>query len=93
MTSQELKALESCPLDLSVPLRALWTLAHGDWDRAHELVQELTSPEAAWVHAHLHRVEGDQGNAAWWYARARRPVAQGELEEEWHALVGELLGS
>lgn len=93
MTSHELKALETCPAGLSGPLRALWRLARGDWDEAHELVQDDASAEAAWVHAHLHRAEGDDGNAAYWYARARRPVFRAALDEEWHAMVGELLGS
>lgn len=93
MTSHDLKALSTCPAELSVPLRALWTLARGDWDEAHRLVQDETGSEAAWVHAHLHRVEGDDGNAAYWYSRARRPVSNSALEEEWHAMVGALLGS
>ena len=93
MTSAELKALPTCPADLSAPLRALWTLARGDWDEAHRIVQDLSGPEPAWVHAHLHRVEGDDGNAAYWYSQARRPVCKAPLEEEWHAMVGELLCS
>lgn len=93
MTSTELKALPACPPHLSAPLRALWTLARGDWDEAHRLVQDESTPEAAWVHAHLHRVEGDDGNAAYWYSRARQPVSQASLDEEWHAMVGALLSS
>jgi hypothetical protein len=66
----------------SVELQALAALASGDWDGAHRLVQDEASPEAAWVHAHLHRVEGDLSNAGYWYRRAGRPEATGGLEEE-----------
>jgi hypothetical protein len=54
----------------------------GDWDRAHRIVQEINTPEAAWIHAYLHRVEGDLGNAAYWYRRAGRPECRASLEEE-----------
>ena len=66
----------------SQALSALRKLAAGDWDGAHALLQDDSSPEAAWVHAHLHRVEGDLSNAAYWYRRAGRPVATGALDEE-----------
>lgn len=69
---------------------ALDRLAKGDWNGAHEAVQDDTSPEAAWVHAHLHRVEGDLGNAAYWYRRAGKPVATGNLDEERRALESAL---
>jgi hypothetical protein len=57
--------------------QALALLSSGDWNAAHELVQDDPSPEAAWMHAHLHRVEGDLANAGYWYRRADRPVAIG----------------
>ena len=63
-------------------LKALGLAASGDWDGAHRLVQDDPSPEAAWVHAHLHRVEGDLSNAGYWYRRAGKPVATGSLGEE-----------
>ncbi len=62
--------------------QALRLLAAGDWDGAHALVQDDPSPEAAWIHAHLHRVEGDLANARYWYSRAGRPEATGTVEEE-----------
>jgi hypothetical protein len=65
---------------------ALSRLAAGDWDGAHVLVQDDPSADAAWVHAHLHRVEGDLSNAGYWYRRAGRPVATGSLEEERRAI-------
>jgi hypothetical protein len=69
------------------PLKALGLAAAGDWDSAHTLVQDESSKEAAWVHAHLHRVEGDLDNAGYWYRRAGKPVAPSPLPEEWRAIV------
>lgn len=81
------------PADASAPVAALWHLARGDWSRAHGLAQDDDSVEAAWVHAHLHRVEGDLGNAGYWYRRAGRPVARGPLDEEWAAIAASLLSA
>ena len=61
---------------------ALALLAAGDWDGAHRAVQDDPSADAAWIHAHLHRVEGDLANARYWYARAGKPEATGPLEDE-----------
>ena len=79
------------PRELAAPLAALWWAKKGDWDKAHRLVMDDASPEAAWVHAYLHRVEGDIGNAHYWYRRARRPAADGELDAECDAIVAALL--
>jgi hypothetical protein len=79
------------PADLSPPLAALWWAAKGDWDRAHGVVQDDAGRDAAWVHAYLHRVEGDLDNAGYWYRRARREMASGPLAEEWDAIVAVLL--
>ena len=67
-------------------LRALQFAASGNWDGAHQIVQDDPSAEAAWVHAHLHRVEGDLSNAGYWYRRAGKPVATGDLAEERRAI-------
>jgi len=75
------------------PLKALGLLAAGDWDGAHRIVQDDPSAEAAWVHAHLHRVEGDLGNAGYWYRRAGQPVASGDLAAERLAIEKALGGS
>ena len=72
-------------------LAALWWTAKGGWDQAHKLVQDDPTAEAAWVHAYLHRVEGDLGNAGYWYRRAGKPVATGSLEAEWEEIVQALL--
>jgi len=82
---------ETPPAGLTVPAEALWWAAKGDWDRAHQLVQDDGSHEAAWVHAYLHRVEGDRANAGYWYRRAGRADAKGPLEAEWAEIAAALL--
>ncbi|HVZ55899.1 MAG TPA: hypothetical protein VG870_04510 [Chitinophagaceae bacterium] len=72
-------------------LQALWQERAGHWDRAHELVQDLDSPEAAWVHAYLHRREGDDWNADYWYRRAGRRRPALSLDQEWEQIVSFLL--
>jgi hypothetical protein len=77
---------------LSPALQALWWDAKGDWSRAHALAQEdAEDAEAALVHAYLHRREGDEGNAAYWYRRARREPAKGPFKAEWRRIAEELL--
>jgi len=78
---------------LSPPLAALWWAAKGEWERAHTIVMNDESAEAAWVHAYLHRVEGDLPNAGYWYRAAGRPVERGPLETEWSTIVAALLGA
>jgi hypothetical protein len=81
------------PAEASLALQALWHDARGDWARAHECAQEDHSRDGSWVHAYLHRKEGDAGNAGYWYARAGRKMPADEitLEEEWAAVARELL--
>ena len=79
--------------ELDPPLAALWWAAKGNWDQAHKIVQDEDGADAAWVHAYLHRVEGDLGNASYWYRQARRPAATDSLESEWQRIVAALLGS
>ena len=75
------------PPGLPPALAALWWAAKGDWDKAHALVMNDGSPDAAWVHAHLHRVEGDLDNARYWYAQAGRVMGPSTLEVEWQDIV------
>ena len=75
------------PRELSPPLTALWHDARGEWDAAHQVAQELDDGTGAWIHAYLHRKEGDLGNAAYWYRRAGRPVASDSLDAEWDRLA------
>lgn len=84
-------ATEQPPSSLGMPLVALWYEAKGDWPRAHQALQDDGSVAAAWVHAYLHRVEGDPGNAAYWYRRAGKPVPQQSLADEWTAIAQQLL--
>ncbi|MGH8630110.1 MAG: hypothetical protein ACREU7_04990 [Burkholderiales bacterium] len=79
------------PEGLRSTLRALWLDARGSWDKAHEVVQDEGGAEAAWVHAYLHRKEGDLDNAGYWYRRARRTMPTGALEDEWRAIVATFL--
>jgi hypothetical protein len=79
------------PRDLGPALEALWHEARGDWDAAHALAQDAAGAAGAWVHAYLHRKEGDASNAAYWYARAGRPVARGAFETEWASIAEALL--
>ena len=79
------------PPALSLPLRALWLDAHGDWDGAHEAAQADEGGDGDWVHAYLHRKEGDAGNAAYWYRRAGKTVCRRSLDEEWEAIAKTLL--
>ena len=79
------------PPDLAPLLRALWHDARGDWERAHSITQDIDDDSASWVHAYLHRKEGDPGNAAYWYRRARKPVATDPLDDEWSRIVSALL--
>jgi hypothetical protein len=79
-------------LGSSLALQALWWDAKGDWDRAHECAQGDESAEAAWVHAYLHRKEGDAGNAAYWYRRAGQASAPDGFGAEWERIAAALLG-
>jgi hypothetical protein len=93
MTLAEFKASLSgeAPPALAPPLLGLWYDARGDWDKAHQTVQNDDSPESAWVHAYLHRKEGDLSNAHYWYRRAGKPPYNGSLESEWEQIAAALL--
>jgi hypothetical protein len=80
------------PPEMSPLLQALWYDHRGDWEKAHQIAQALAGPDAAHVHAYLHRKERDFGNAGYWYRRAGRAPAEGPLVDEWKDLVGLLLG-
>ena len=79
------------PPGLAPALAALWRDARGDWDGAHNLAQADEGGDGAWVHAYLHRKEGDAGNAAYWYRRAGKPVARTTLAQEWDEIAKALL--
>ena len=79
------------PSGFAKPLEALWRAARNEWDDAHALAQAAQGPDAAWVHAHLHRIEGDLANAAGWYRRAGKPVCDAPLDREWEEIARALL--
>ena len=79
------------PRSWSGAFRALWWDARGDWEAAHEIAQELPTSWGSWMHAYLHRKEGDPWNAAYWYRRAGVRERRDSLEEEFDALLGALL--
>lgn len=72
-------------------LQALWLAEKGEWEQAHDRCQQGDSAEGAWVHANLHREEGDLANARYWYARAGKPECEDGIREERHDLIAELL--
>lgn len=84
-------SVDSPPREESPLLAALWWDAKGNWAKAHEIAQEIESPDAAWVHAYLHRKEGDQRNAGYWYSRAGRPFSRAALDAEWQEIAKALL--
>jgi hypothetical protein len=84
-------AAPSPPPEISVALQALWFDGKGDWDKAHELAQADEGGAGDWVHAYLHRKEGDAFNAGYWYRRAGKPMAKGPLAEEWGEIAATLL--
>ncbi len=87
---ETLSALQP-PANISDYLKALWYEAHGDWDNAHKLIQDLPDKNASWIHAYLHRKEGDLFNAGYWYNKAGRSAPASSLESEWEQIVTELL--
>jgi hypothetical protein len=94
MTLTEFRAtlgVATPPPGLVPALTALWLDGRGEWDRAHRVAQDVDSPDGAWVHAYLHRKEGDPGNADYWYRRAGRPTFDGTLDEEWALIAASLL--
>ena len=79
------------PADLAPALAALWWAGKDEWDKAHAIVMDETDKDCAWVHAYLHRVEGDLGNAGYWYRQAGKPAATGALHSEWTEIARDLL--
>jgi hypothetical protein len=80
------------PPDGGEILMALWYDARGEWQKAHEIVQDLETREAAWIHAYLHRKEGDLSNAQYWYHRAGQSLPQGSFEQEWEMIARRFTG-
>jgi hypothetical protein len=82
------------PEGLGPELKAMWFAKKGKWEAAHEIAQEIKTEAGSWIHAHLHVIEGDLWNAAYWYGKAGRAESSPErLAEEWEEIVLELLGA
>jgi hypothetical protein len=79
------------PSGLSAALTALWWAGNDSWDKAHDVVMNDEGTDCAWVHAYLHRVEGDRDNARYWYRQARREPATGDVAAEWASIAAALL--
>jgi hypothetical protein len=77
--------------ELSMYLQSLWYDAKGDWNKAHTIIQDIEDKNASWIHAYLHRKEGDIGNADYWYSRAGRKRPDISLKEEWEDIVKTLI--
>lgn len=92
MSFEEFSNSVEPPQGIGRALLALWHDARGDWETAHAMAQEADGGDGAWVHAYLHRKEGDDSNALYWYSRAGRPEASGDLRAEWEAITRDLLG-
>jgi hypothetical protein len=94
MTFAEFKQSQSQtrpPAGLSAALSALWWAGKDDWDKAHKIVMDEGGKDCAWVHAYLHRVEGDLENALYWYRQAGKPATSGALQAEWAMMASDLL--
>ena len=81
------------PDDIPLLLQALLLDAAGDWDSAHRIAQNELTREGSWIHAYLHRKEGDLPNASYWYSNAGRIMPRTDLNEEWENIARELLGN
>ena len=90
---EESRATGIIPGELNPWLRALWYDAQGDWDAAHEQIQHLPDTNASWIHAYLHRKEGDIFNADYWYRRANRKRPAQSLQEEWETILNALISN
>jgi len=92
LTQFEATLAESAPPRALAPaLAALWYAANGNWERAHDASQERDDADGAWVHAYLHRLEGDEDNARYWYGRAGRPPSTAASVKEWEEIAKALL--
>ena len=79
------------PAGLSTHLQSLWWAKKGNWEKAHDLIQDGTDGGSCWIHAWLHRAEGDQGNASYWYLKAGKKKPVMPLDEEWLQLASHFL--
>lgn len=93
MTLDEFRSTlsQTAPPKTSPLLQAMWYDAQGDWEKAHNLAQDVSTSKGSWVHAYLHRKEGDAGNASYWYRLANKKMPSTSLDDEWNEIVADLL--
>jgi hypothetical protein len=91
MSPAEFKSLTTQPIALSPLLQAMWHDYHGNWEASHNIAQEINDRDGSWVHAYLHRKEGDSSNASYWYRKAGKSMPNTTLEKEWEEIVQSLL--
>jgi len=91
MTFEELKSQPELPKNLPPLLQAMWHDHRGNWEASHNLAQDVNTRDGSWVHAYLHRKEGDPSNALYWYHRAGKNMPTVSLEKEWEEIVKALL--
>lgn len=80
-------ALHEPPQKISLLLQALWYDGKDDWERSHEIAQHINDQDGSWIHAYLHRKEGDLFNARYWYSKAGKNEPAVSLKQEWESLV------
>ncbi|MGD1914322.1 MAG: hypothetical protein ACFB2X_26840 [Rivularia sp. (in: cyanobacteria)] len=95
MTLEEFKEsienVQKCPTFLPLSLQSLWYEKKGNWDEAHTLLEDASDKDSAWVHAYLHRREGDFNNARYWYNRSGKTESKVSLDEEWDEIALQLI--
>lgn len=84
-------SLSEPPGELSPMLLSLWYDGKGDWNASHDVAQDIQNKNGSWIHAYLHRKEGDLSNARYWYSLAGKPESKATLEQEWEQLVKQFL--
>jgi len=97
MTAAELAASakndEAPPCGLTREGEALWQAKKGDWDEAHAIAQDIETPMGSWIHALLHLIEGDLGNAGYWFHRAGKPTRKpAEIDSLWDEIAVKVQG-
>jgi len=81
------------PNNISATMESMWHIKKGDWDIAHKIAQDITSDMGSWIHAHLHRIEGDKFNAEYWYRRANKTPFNIKLDDEANQIIMHILHS
>ncbi len=82
---------DEMPQGLSLPIQAMWFAGKNQWEKSHDIAQDLLTSDGSWIHAYLHRLEGDTGNAAYWYRKAGKSFPSQSLTDEWETIVTALL--